>query len=172
MSAEGQSETKSKDYYALTLLRHILSKLSPLNGKPSKEQQSVLHAVVIMLAGDAVERNGECHKNDKYKLFSLEAMRYATTALPALLEELGLSLTEQQLLLLKHSDISLSKPFAPNPSTETGWNEYVELRRTFFNVLLVLWKQIAGSDQLGSGKAFIEKWERAEEAMYKHDESK
>ena len=125
MSAEGQSETKSKDYHALTLLQHNLSKLVPLNGKSTKEQQNVLHAVVIMLAGDAVERNGECHKNDKFKLFSFEAVRYATTALPSLLEELGIHFTEQQLLLLKHSDISLSKPFAPNPSTETGWNEYV-----------------------------------------------
>jgi hypothetical protein len=60
---------------------------------------------------------------------------------------------------------------ASDVNTETGWNGYTDIIRTFSNVLLPLWRSIGGSDP-GSGKQFIEKREKTEQGMSEYEESK
>jgi hypothetical protein len=167
-----ESETKSQFYYAKTLAIHVLSKLDPNNGRGTKEQQSVLHALVLMLAGEAVEQNGSAHGVDKFMLFAKEATRYADSAAANILLEHGIALTEQQTRLIKSSDLSCNTPFSPNSQTSTGWDKYSDIRRELNNVLIPIFRQQGGSQPVPSGKSLLELWDKTNQAMWEIQESK
>lgn len=170
---DGASETRSKDYYAATIGTHVIHNLDQTqNGKASQEQQSVLHALVLMLAGVAVEREGSVHGPDKYQLFSKLAADYASRAAPAILREYKLELSDMQLKLMKFSDLNFTQPFRPNPEKITGWEKYIELRRELYNTILPVFRRLGGSKPIPSGTSLIELFDKLNDAAWEIEEGK
>ena len=142
------------------------------NGRVSQEQQSVFHALVLMLAGVAVEREGSAHGINKHQLFSKLAADYASRAAPDILREHKLELSDIQIKLMKSSDLNYTQPFRPNPDTITGWDKYVELRRALYNIILPIWKRLGGSKPIPSGTSLIELYEKLNDAAWEIEEGK
>ena len=162
---------RSKDYCAFTLMKHILSRLSMLRfGKHTKDQQAALQAVVYKMAAQVTEETGDMHKDDKLKSFADNVIKLGQGGgVASFFEERGIVFPETVKNLLKHADLSCSKPLAPNPLTETAWDSYTEIRRNFFNVMVPMQKRIM-KGELPSGVALIEKWEELNSAMWDIEE--